>query len=74
MTAITIQVPDQIAQAYAASPPEQRQKYDLLLQLRLGELVARPLRPLSEILDEVGQQAEQLGLTDEELQGMLHDR
>jgi hypothetical protein len=70
---ISIRVPEPAAQAFADASDQDRLKLELLLSLRLQELIERPARPLSEIMDEVGAQAEELGLTDAELESMLNE-
>jgi hypothetical protein len=72
MTTISIRVPEPAAEAFAKASEQDRLKYELLLSLRLQELIERPPRPLTEIMDEVGAQAEALGLTDAELESMLN--
>lgn len=54
--------------------PEERRKLELLLSLRLRELIDQPARPLSEIMDEIGRQAEAKGMTPELLDSLLHDK
>jgi hypothetical protein len=71
MTAtISIQVDAAAAQAFVQAPPEERRKLQLLLDLRLRELTARPARPLKEIMDEIGAQAAARGLTPEILESL----
>jgi hypothetical protein len=70
---ISIEVDADSAQAYSAASEEQKRKLQLLLNLRLRELVAGPPRPLKEVMDEIGAEAEARGLTPEILDTMLHD-
>jgi hypothetical protein len=70
---ISIRVPKPAAQAFANATEQDRKKLELLLSLRLQELVERPSRALSEIMDEVGARAEALGLTDAELESILNE-
>jgi hypothetical protein len=73
MTAtISIEVDAAAARAFAQAPPEERRKLQLLLSLRLRELTTQPARPLKEIMDEIGAQAEARGLTPEALESLLH--
>jgi hypothetical protein len=44
----------------------------LLLNLRLRELVNSPSRPLKEIMDEIGTEAQARGLTPEILESIIH--
>ena len=53
--------------------PEERGKLELLLRLRFRELTLRRVRPLKEIMDEIGADAEAQGLTPEMLESMLRD-
>ncbi len=69
---ISIEVDADAARAFAEAPAEERRKLQLLLSLRLRELTAGPTRPLKEIMDEIGAQAEARGLTPEVLESLLH--
>lgn len=46
----------------------------LLLSLRLRELTAGPIRPLNEIMNEIGAQAEAQGLTPAMLASLLNEK
>lgn len=70
---ISIQVDAEIAQAFAAFPEEKQRKIELLLGLRLRELTTRKVRPLGEIMDEIGREAEARGMTPEILDSILKD-
>lgn len=70
---ISLEVDADAAQAFTQSSAEDRRKLQLLLRLRLRELTAGPTRPLKEIMDEIGAQAEARGLTPEILESLLHD-
>jgi len=70
---ITLEVDADAAQAFASASPEERCRLQLLLRLRLRELVARPTRPLREVMDQVGEQAEARGLTPGILESLLRD-
>ncbi|HEY2412531.1 MAG TPA: hypothetical protein VGI40_09830 [Pirellulaceae bacterium] len=70
---ISIEVDADAAKVFAAASQEERQKLELLLALRLRELTSGPIRPLREIMDEMGAQAEARGLTPEILNSLLHD-
>jgi hypothetical protein len=59
--------------AFSAASAEDRCKLQLLLNLRLRELTARPARPLKEVMDEIGRHAETCGLTSENLESLLCD-
>jgi hypothetical protein len=71
---ITIPVDPVTARAYEAALPEERRKLELLLRLRLRELTTGPSRPLKQIMDELGQEAESRGLTPEILESLLNGK
>jgi hypothetical protein len=70
---ISIRVPESAARAFAEASEQDRQIFELLLSLRLQELIERPPRPLKEVMDEIGARAEARGLTDEELEAILNE-
>jgi hypothetical protein len=70
---ISIPVDPEAAQAFANASPEQQRKLALLLSLRLRELTTGSVRPLNEIMDEIGAQAEARGLTPKILDDLLRD-
>jgi hypothetical protein len=70
---ISIEVDADAARAFSQASAEERRKLQLLLGLRLRELIVKPARPLQEIMDEIGAQAEARGLTPEILESLLHD-
>lgn len=70
---ISLEVDADTARAFAAVSDEDRRKLQLLLRLRLRELTTRPPRPLKEVMDEMGRQAEARGLTPEILESLLRD-
>ena len=71
---ISVEVDADAARAFSAASPDDRKKIELLLSLRLRELTAHPPRPLSEIMDEIGQQAVARGMTPELLERLLRDK
>ena len=71
-TTISIEVDADAARAFAEASAEQRRKLQLLLSLRLRELTTGPVRPLRDIMDEIGKHAEAQGLTPEILESLLH--
>jgi hypothetical protein len=75
MTTATISIPvdSEAAKAYREASPEEQQKLAILLNLRLRELTIAPARPLEEIMDEIGAEAEAKGLTSEILDSLLRD-
>jgi hypothetical protein len=70
---ISIPVDSEAARAFSEASPEEQRKLALLLSLRLRELTLAPGRPLKEIMDEIGAQAEARGLTPEILDELLRD-
>jgi hypothetical protein len=71
---ISIEVDADDARAFSQMTEEERRKLQLLLRLRLRELTTAPARPLKEIMDEIGAEAEARGLTPEILESLLHDK
>lgn len=70
---ISIEVDAQAARAFSDASPDERRKLELLLSLRLSDLTSRPARPLTEIMDEMGRDAERRGLTPDLLERLLND-
>ena len=70
---ISITVDADTAQSFCEASPEKRRKLELLLRLRLRELTLGRVRPLKEIMDEIGTDAEAKGLTPEILESMLRE-
>lgn len=73
MATISIDVDPVAARAFFEASAEERRKLQLLLGLRLRELTTGPTRPLKEIMDEIGAEAESRGLTPEILESLLRD-
>lgn len=72
-TTISIPVDAAIAQAYNEASIEERKKIQLLLHLRMRELLNIPTVPLHQLMDEIGTKAEANGLTPEILKTLLRD-
>lgn len=70
MTTISIQVDEDAAKVYTEVSPQEQQKIECLLRLRLQDLTLRPRRSLKAVMDEIGQQAETRGLTPEILESL----
>ncbi len=68
---ISFEVDPETARAFAEAPLEDRRKLQLLLRLRLRELTAGSSRPLQQVMDEIGREAEARGLTPEILESIL---
>jgi hypothetical protein len=73
MSTISIEVDADSARAFAAAPTEEKRKLQLLLGLRLRELIAEPPRSLEQIMDEIGAQAKARGMTPEILESLLNN-
>lgn len=69
---ITVQVTPEAARAFRAASEEERRKMEALISLRLLE-VARPRKPLEDIMREISRSARQRGLTEETLDEILKD-
>ena len=70
---ISIAVDADAAKSFCEASPEERRKLELLLRLRLRELTLERVRPLKEIMDDIGADAEAKGLTPELLESMLRE-
>ena len=69
---ITIRVGSEAARAYREAPEQERHKLDLLLSLRLQDVLP-PGGSLKEFMREVGRKAQERGLTPEILESILHE-
>lgn len=72
-TTISIPVDAATARIYLTASPTDQQKMQMLLRLRLRELANMPQQSLSEIMDEIGANAQARGLTPEILADLLRD-
>ena len=70
-TPITIEVDTEAAKIYAAATPEEQQKMQVLLSLRLRDLTIKPRRSLREVMDDMSREAQAKGLTPEILESIL---
>jgi len=70
---ISITVDADAAQSFCDASPEERRKLELLLRVRLRELTLGRVRPLKEMMDHIGTDAEAKGLTPEILESMLRE-
>ncbi len=73
MATISLHVDVNTARAFSTAAPEERRKLELLLNLRLRELIEQAPRPLNEVMDEIGRHAEEKGMTPELLESLLRD-
>jgi hypothetical protein len=69
---ITIRVAPNDAKAYREASEERRRKLDLLLAMKLHD-VLQPGVTLSTLMDEVSRKAEERGLTPEILESILNE-
>lgn len=74
MATIEIEVNPDAAAAYSSASTEAQKKVQLLLNSWLPALTTIPTRSLSEVMDQMSDEAEQHGLTDEILESILHDQ
>ncbi|MGL5034309.1 MAG: hypothetical protein ACRC6M_10980 [Microcystaceae cyanobacterium] len=71
MTAISIQVDPEIAQAFRSSQPEQQQKIQTLMNQWLKDAIN--ISKLQMTMDELSDEAEANGLTPEILESILNE-
>jgi hypothetical protein len=69
---ITIRVDPDAASAYRAASEQERRKLDLLLSLRLQD-VLRPGGSLKDLMRDISRKAQERGLTPEILETILHE-
>ena len=69
---ISIEVDADMARVFTAASAEERRKLQVLLGLRLRELTVGPVRPLQEIMQEIGMRTESRGLTPEIVESLLN--
>lgn len=67
---IAVRVDAETADAYESSSESDRRKIDLLLNLKLREVVKK-IRPLEEVMEEISRKAQERGLTLEILESIL---
>lgn len=70
---LTFQVDAEAAKAYETASAEDQKKMQLLLSLRLQDLVRMADVPLRSAMDQLGSEAEARGLTQEILDSILHE-
>ena len=70
---ITIEVDAVAAAAYAAASPEEQQKMQAMLSLRLQDLTGSPVKSLRKVIDTISREAQENGLTPEILESILRD-
>lgn len=69
---ITVSVDPDVAKAYRSASDSERRKLDLLINLRLRDVI-KPGKSLREIMSEISRNARRRGLTPEILQSILDE-
>jgi hypothetical protein len=69
---ISIEVDADTARAFSQASAEDRRKLQLLLNLRLRELTAAPVRPLKVVMDDIGDRAATRGVTPAVVESLLN--
>ncbi len=73
---VTLQVDDAAARAYLAASPEEQKKVATILGIQFERLVAPgddSLESLRALMDQIGREAEERGMTQEILDSILND-
>jgi len=73
LSSITVQLDSDAVKIYQRTPPKEQAKIRVLFSILLREF-ADSARTLEAIMDEIGERAEALGLTEEKLQALLDGR
>jgi len=73
MEPITIEVDSEAARVFNTAPAEEQKKMEALVSLWLKEIAASDTRPLKVVMDEIGREARQKGMTPEILESILRD-
>ncbi len=69
---VTLELDEAAARVFKNASPEQRRKLEALVSLHLLE-AATSRRSLRELMDTVGKQAQEKGLTEERLQELIRE-
>ena len=71
---ITISLDTDLAEIYRSASESERGKLDLLINMRLRNILdPKSRRPLQEIMDDISRKAQKRGLTPEILQSILDE-
>jgi hypothetical protein len=70
---ISIPVDAATARAYSEASLEDQKKIQILLRLRIHEVLNTPSVPLNQLMDQIGAEAKARGLTPEILETLLSD-
>ncbi|HEY0602503.1 MAG TPA: hypothetical protein VGD58_06315 [Herpetosiphonaceae bacterium] len=73
MATIEIEVNSEVAAAYTSASTETQKKIQVFLNMWLPELTSTSQRSLLEIMDQMSDEAEAHGMTDEILESILRD-
>lgn len=74
MTTISIEVDNEVAKSFLNATIDEKRQFQMLLNLRLKELIVNPNKPLATIMDEMGSYAESQGMTPELLTALLDEK
>lgn len=71
---ITISVDADLAEIYRSASESERRKLDLLINLRLRDVLAPSKKSLSTLMDEISREAQRNGMTPEILTSILNEK
>lgn len=74
MTTISIEVDNDIATSFFKIANDEKHKLQILLNLRLKELLSKPNKSLLTIMNEIGAYSEQQGMTEDILEALLNEK
>ena len=70
---ITIQLDSEAARVFKTAQPEDQKKMEALLSLWLKEIATTENLSLKEVMDDIGREAQERGLTPEILESILNE-
>ena len=71
---IALEVASEIATQFLAKTPEEQQKLQFLLEMRLHQLISPPTRTLDQVMDDMGAYATARGMTPQLLESILNEK
>ena len=71
---ITISLDSDLAEIYRSASESERRKLDMLINMRLRNILTRPKKSLSTLMDEISQEAQRNGMTPEILESILSEK
>ena len=71
---ITISLDTDLAEIYRSASESERRKLDLLINMRLRNILTRPKKSLATLMDEISQEAQRNGMTPEILESILSEK